>query len=134
MRIGGLLCRSGSLAVLAVVLIFCSLPGSLLTVKTTAGERHSAETAELFRDGTIPQIHIEIREAGMAALRKYRWKWGGNDDERVAVRATVKEGKTIYTSVALRLKGAAGSFRPVDQNPGLSLNFDKWADGQRFHG
>src|SRR6266404_2639686 len=81
---------------------------------------------DLFRDGAIPRIHIEIPPEGVNTLRQYRWQWGGNDDERVAVRGTVKEGTSVYTNVAIRLKGAAGSFRRVDQNPGLSLNFDKW--------
>ena len=27
-----------------------------------------------------------------------------------------------------------GSFRPIDANPALTLNFDKWAEGQSFHG
>ena len=116
---------------LALLFVFYSPSGSLRAGKSADRD---AEAAELFRDGNIPRIQIEIPEAGLAVLRKYRWKWGGNDDERVPVSATVKEGKTVYTNVALRLKGAAGSFRSVDQNPGLTLNFDKWADGQRFHG
>jgi hypothetical protein len=36
--------------------------------------------------------------------------------------------------VALHLKGAAGSFRPLDWNPAMTLNFDKFSAGQRFHG
>jgi cell division protein YceG involved in septum cleavage len=46
---------------------------------------------------------------------------------------TVREGETVYTNVALHLKGAAGSFRSIDQNPCLTLKFDKFVDGQRFH-
>src|SRR5205814_3773259 len=90
---------------------------------------------DLFRDGAVERLRIEISPEGMATLRKYQWKWGGaNNDDRVAVEATVKEGATVYTNVAVRLKGAAGSFRSVDQNPGLTLNFNKWAKGQHFHG
>jgi spore coat protein CotH len=36
--------------------------------------------------------------------------------------------------VAIHLKGSAGSFRPVEDKPALTLNFDKFAPGQRFHG
>src|SRR2546426_464197 len=54
--------------------------------------------------------------------------------DRVPVPATVREGTLVYTNVAVHLKGAAGSFRPVDDKPGLTLNFDKLAKGQRFHG
>src|SRR5262249_6524698 len=38
------------------------------------------------------------------------------------------------TSVAVHLKGAAGSFRPVDDLPAMTLNFDKFVPGQNFHG
>src|SRR4029453_1657486 len=53
---------------------------------------------------------------------------------RETVRATVREGGRVYTNVALHLKGAAGSFRPVDQNPAMTLNFDKSVAAQQFHG
>jgi hypothetical protein len=36
--------------------------------------------------------------------------------------------------VAVHLKGAYGSFRPLDEKPGFTLNFDKFSDGQLFHG
>jgi hypothetical protein len=36
--------------------------------------------------------------------------------------------------VTVHLKGAAGSFRPVDQRPALTLNFEKHVPGQTFHG
>src|SRR6185503_20219271 len=81
-----------------------------------------------------PRIRIEIGASKMAVLRQYRWNWGGNSYERSNVPVTVREGQMVYTNVALHLKGAAGSFRPVDQNPALTLNFDKVAPGQRFHG
>ena len=54
--------------------------------------------------------------------------------ERPSVRATVREGELVWTNVSLHLKGAAGSFRSVDDKPALTLNFDKLPDGQRFHG
>jgi hypothetical protein len=38
------------------------------------------------------------------------------------------------TNVALHLKGAAGSFRGVDDKPAFTVNFGRFADGQRFHG
>jgi spore coat protein H len=47
---------------------------------------------------------------------------------------TVREGRVTYTNVLLHLKGAAGSFRPVADNPAMTLHFDKQLKGQRFHG
>jgi len=54
--------------------------------------------------------------------------------ERTNVLATVREGNNVYTNVAVHLKGHLGSFRPVDSKPAFTLNFDKNAKGQRFHG
>src|SRR5204863_8811439 len=48
--------------------------------------------------------------------------------------ATMREGGQVYTNVALHLKGGFGSFRPIDNNPGLTLNFERYAPGQTFHG
>src|SRR5262249_6782602 len=89
---------------------------------------------DLFTNAIIRRISIEISEDGMNTLRRYHWRRGGNGNERVWVSATVRERNTVYTNVAAHLKGAAGSFRPVDDKPALTLNFGKWVEGQRFHG
>ena len=57
-----------------------------------------------------------------------------NGQDRPRVKAIVREGGVIYTNVEVHLKGSAGSFRSVDDNPGLTLNFEKSAPGQTFHG
>ena len=93
-----------------------------------------SSAADLFDEKLIPSIRIEIPEEGVDILRAYRWKWGGNDEERTNVFATVYEDKTVYTNVAIHLKGSAGSFRPFDDRPGLTLNFGKNGSPQRFHG
>jgi spore coat protein H len=94
---------------------------------------------DLFTSTNVPSIAIEIPEAGMQVLRQYYWRRDSQDDPpppREDVRVTVREGTTVYTNVALHLKGSAGSFRPIDSDepPALTLNFDKFAKGQRFHG
>ena len=95
--------------------------------KSSAGD-------ELFSGSEIRKVRIEIPKDGLAKLRRYHWDRSGAHEERANVPVTVKEGTTVYTNVALHLKGAEGSFRPVDQNPAMTLNFDKFAPGQRFHG
>lgn len=83
----------------------------------------------------MPGIQIAIPEAGVAVLREYNWRQSSATNPREDVRATVREGNTVYTNVAVHLKGSAGSFRPIDsEKPALTLNFDKFAKGQRFHG
>jgi hypothetical protein len=83
----------------------------------------------------IPRLRIEIPPEGMEVLRQYFWRRDEESNPRVAVRSTVREGDIVYTNVAIHLKGSAGSFRRIDSDkPALTLNFDKFADGQRFHG
>src|SRR5215218_6829152 len=77
---------------------------------------------DLFTRPEIRKIQIAISEAGMAELRTQReWERNANPDDRPSVQATIREGGTVYTNVALHLKGAQGSFRPVDQNPCFTL-------------
>ncbi len=89
-----------------------------------AAKRENSEN--FFESGFIPQIHIRIAETNLARLRR---------NDRNYVRATVKEGDTVYEEVGIHLKGAAGSHRPVDdEKPAFTLNFDKFVDHQSFHG
>jgi spore coat protein H len=79
-----------------------------------------------FTNGTIPHIKIEIAGTNLNSLRQ---------DPRRNVRARITEGTTVYHDVALHLKGAAGSFRPIDDGkPAFTLNFDKFKEGQEFRG
>ena len=91
---------------------------------------------DLFTHSAPFRIQIEIGEKEMEILRDYHWRgWGGaSSSERPSVKATVKEGGRIYKDVSIHMKGAAGSFRPIDDNPALTLHFDKHVKGQTFHG
>jgi spore coat protein CotH len=88
---------------------------------------------DIFAKPTLVNIEIEIPRTGMSLLRRTQWG-GGGGEVRPTARATVREGGVVYTNVAVHLKGAAGSFRPVDDEPALTLNFDKFVPGQSFHG
>ncbi len=81
------------------------------------------------------RIQIEIPARDIAALQRTSFEWRrGPRDERPEVLVTVREGGTVHTNVALHLKGSAGSFRPFDDKPAMTLNFSKHAKGQSFHG
>jgi spore coat protein H len=85
-----------------------------------------AEADEFFSRGTPFGLSIEIPAASIESLHK---------DQRRYTRATVREGGRVYTNVAVHLKGSAGSFRQVEDRPGLTLNFDMYELGNpRFHG
>src|SRR5438105_3728633 len=84
-----------------------------------------ANADDIFKTNTFLRLKIEVSKEEYNQLRKHNWGWGESQKERPVVHATIYEGDTIYTNVALHLKGAAGSFRPVDDRPALTLNFDK---------
>ena len=79
------------------------------------------------------RIQIEIPKDSMEVLRAYNQVWRQTRPERVDAKVTVREGGKTYTNVAVHLKGSF-SFQPMDGKPSLTLNFDKFAPGQKFHG
>lgn len=80
---------------------------------------------DIFAELFIPHVELEIPKEGINRLRR---------DGRTYVKATIREGTTVYTNVAIRLKGGPGSFRPIDDRPSFTVNFDKFEEGQKFHG
>lgn len=81
--------------------------------------------AEFFKAGKVVEVSIDLGNAELDALRR---------EPRKYVKAKLTEGKTVYPDVGVHLRGAAGSFRGIDDKPGLTLNMDKFKDGQLFHG
>ncbi len=82
--------------------------------------------ADLFDlNAVLPAIRIDIDSTNQTALEK---------EIRRYVRASVKDGFGEYSDVGVHLKGGAGSFRKLDSKPSLTLNFNKFKKGQRFHG
>ncbi len=124
--------ESSAFTALALALLFAGLVSG--PQAKAAKQTPEAEFENIFSDGPLLNVQIQISEKDMAILRKSRWEWGGGREKRATVPATVREGGRVYTNVTIHLKGAAGSFRPVDDQPGLTLNFSKHAIGQMFHG
>ncbi len=107
----------------SLVLLFSSL------------QANSQPLADLFSGTNLLRIDIVVPEAGMAALRSYNWDSAHpNPTDRPYALARVNARGNVFTNVAVHLKGSFGSFRPVDNFPGLTLNFDKFAPGQEFAG
>jgi spore coat protein H len=90
-------------------------------------------SAAFFEAGLAPEMRIEIPPQEYKKLQA---------NNRVYVRCNVTETlttsgerkETIFTDVAIKLKGAAGSFRPLNDRPALTLNSDKFHRDQSFHG
>jgi spore coat protein CotH len=67
---------------------------------------------------------VQLSAEAMASLRA---------DPRTDVSGTVRVGAITYSNVAIHLKGVA-TFRTVDDQPSLTLNFSKLVPAQRFEG
>lgn len=142
----------GLVVVIAVSLTCCRPAGRVVTVGTvTTSDEGAAEpppavalaeagapqarpaqvelrrdaSDEFFEQGRIPQLRIQLSDSQAQRLR---------EDARRYVQATLLEnGDTTYAQVALKLKGAAGSFRELDDRPAFTLNMDRHRKNQRFH-
>ena len=104
----------------------------LTTISIGLQARDEPSVDELF-SGPVPRLQIEIPDEGLKVLRSYKQVWRQERPERIDVRVTVRESEKVYTNVALHLKGSF-SFQPVDGKPSMTLNFDRFAPGQLFHG
>ena len=83
-------------------------------------------SVNFFASKDVLRISIEIEPKQIQLLKMA---------DRSYVPCTVKvEGGQTYTKVGIHLKGAAGSYRGLEDRPALSLNFDKFNDGQKFYG
>lgn len=98
----------------------------LVLITGSAAAAEVTGTVTFFDSGAIPQLKLVIRDEEQQDLR---------EDPRDYTRCTVIEDETTtLKSVGIKLKGAAGSYRDFDDRPGLTLNFDKYKKGQRWHG
>lgn len=81
--------------------------------------------AAIFTRPTLVRVRITLPNRSLNALRR---------NPREYVPATVTLDGVALTNVAVRLKGAAGSFRPVDDQPALTVSFSKFVEGRRWNG
>lgn len=79
---------------------------------------------EFFSKGVIPQLRLRLSPQAEASLRA--------EPRKFVECALVEDGTTTYEGVRVKLKGAAGSFRPYDGQPALTLKMPKGKT--EFHG
>jgi len=105
-------------------LLLWLLPG-LCLAQSLPVPRTAGVPGESFFTNPAPHVfEVRISTENMAVLRQ---------TPREYVRATVRTGGRTYTNVGVHLKGVA-TFRPIDDQPALTLNFSKFDKAQRFHG
>jgi spore coat protein H len=99
----------------------------ILALTATGAEKATKhrEATEAFLAGPIPELELEIAKEDYRALK---------EEPKRYVEATLREGDKVHKGVAVKLKGNDGSFRPIDDKPGFTLNFSKFKGAERFHG
>jgi spore coat protein H len=83
-------------------------------------------SALLFEGRIIPELTIELDPDAAESLRR-------NPRVYVAGRL-VEKGRPPLEGVAFKLKGAAGSFRELDDQPAFTVRVDRPDPERRFHG
>lgn len=76
-------------------------------------------------EGAVLRFEVSIAPPELDSLRR---------EPRKTVPATLRIGSNTWQRVGVRVKGAAGSTRGIDENPALTLNADKFVPGQKVLG
>jgi spore coat protein H len=106
-------------AILTALTLFAFAPATLNAQKA------AKESDAFFKSDKVIHIEIEIGKKELDALRR---------EPRKYAKATLKVDKEIYPDIGIHVKGAAGSFRGIDDKPGLTLNMNKFDGEKLFHG
>jgi hypothetical protein len=89
-------------------------------------EKKKDPSDEVFKPaGAVPKFKITVDPDALKVLKK---------EPRKYIRCTVDVGGARFEDVGIHMKGAAGSTRDWDDRPALTLNFDKFKDGQKWQG
>jgi spore coat protein CotH len=83
------------------------------------------ESDAFFNAGKVIKIDITIDKPEMEKLQR--------EPRKYASCTISSDGKT-YKDVGVHLKGAAGSYRNLNDRPGLTFNMNKHGKDQLFHG
>ncbi len=96
---------------------------------TSAGNQVSSQSsstpADLFAGTNVLALSVEIEKDALEALRRHPRDW---------TKATVEFAGTVYSDVAVHIKGSQGSLQSIDERPALTLSFNRFVEGRKFHG
>jgi spore coat protein H len=102
---------------------------ALVPFTCARGAKLSVEE-DIFQSTNLLHIAIEIPDDGMRALSVRR---RSDTQAKPTAQAMVSEGNHVFTNVTVQLKGYT-TYQPIGRLPSLTLNFDKEAPKQKFHG
>ena len=91
--------------------------------------------ADPFVENTVTRIELRIPSEGIQTLRQsYFHRRMPAMSHRPKVKGSVTMNGERFEEVSIHLKGAAGSFRPIDDKPAFTVNLDKHLEGQKYQG
>ena len=123
------------------ILIVIAGAALALTPYLGSGPVHAETTAtpapKLGKDEKLKKLGESFWTAAFPSVElsfePEEWDYLHRDNRRYC-KAAMTEGAKTYKTVALKLKGSAGSFQGPEGKPGLTLNFDYYKGGETFHG
>ncbi|MBL8755922.1 MAG: CotH kinase family protein [Planctomycetes bacterium] len=95
----------------------------LTAQKAPTPERDPAR--EFFARGEVVHVRLRLRPEERQKLR---------DKPREYAAADLRIDDAVFPNVGVKLKGAAGSFRAIDERPGFTVHLGKFDGAERFHG
>jgi hypothetical protein len=114
-----------SLGIVFLALLFAEPSSSQPTrLGVRPGNQADLET-ERFFEGPIAEFDIRLTPEAEQQLQV---------SPRDYVRAEIEVDGRVYADVGIHVKGSRGSLRGIGGKPALTLNFDKFVDGQAFRG
>ena len=114
-----------SLGIVFLALLFAEPSSSQpMRLGVRPGNQADLET-ERFFEGPIAEFDIRLTPEAEQQLQV---------SPRDYVRAEIEVDGRVYADVGIHVKGSRGSLRGIGGKPALTLNFDKFVDGQAFRG
>ena len=119
--------RATAVAMVTAISLWCVHQVSAKDEAANDGGAEGKNRAAMarFLAGPIQRLDLEIKEEDVEALRK---------EPKRYVEATIRSDGKVYQGMAVKLKGADGSFQPIDGKPCFTIHTDKFKGGERFHG
>ncbi len=105
------------------LLLLLALLGTAVAQQKPEVDKDPART--FFQKGAIVRVHIKLEPAERQKLR---------EKARVYAAASLQLDGDDMGKVAIKLKGAAGSFREIDDRPGFTVHLGKLGGEHRLHG
>ncbi|MCA8974266.1 MAG: CotH kinase family protein [Planctomycetes bacterium] len=104
--------------------------GAAALLAQTQGQQDAVDpdpARRFFDDGPVVHVAITLDPLDRDKLRQ-------RPREYVPATIRIDRDRTGWADVGIKLKGAAGSFRKIDDRPGFTVNLGKFGGTERFHG